>query len=122
METARLVLRRPGSADAEAIFSSYASDPEVTRYLAWPRHVTIEATHRFLEFSHQEWTRGPAGPYVIEDRSSGRLLGIPGWGSPGTASSRSPTRWRSAREDETIGVVLLTGEGRRRSAPAGTRR
>ena len=89
IETARLVLRRPGGADAEAIFSSYASDPEVTRYLAWPRHLTIEATHRFLEFSHQEWTRWPAGPYVIEDRSSGRLLGGTGVGfeSPVRAST-----------------------------------
>ena len=62
IETARLVLRRPGGADADAIFSSYASDPEVTRYLAWPRHLTIEATRRFLEFSDDEWTRWPPAP------------------------------------------------------------
>ena len=81
--------RRPGGADAEAIFSSYASDPEVTRYLAWPRHLTIEATRRFLEFSDDEWTRWPAGPYVIEDRATGRLLGGTGLGfeSPVSAST-----------------------------------
>jgi len=38
IETARLVLRRPTAADAEAIFNRYAGDSDVTRYLAWPRH------------------------------------------------------------------------------------
>ena len=37
VETERLVLRRPTAADAPAIFARYASDPEVTRYMAWPR-------------------------------------------------------------------------------------
>ena len=81
IETARLVLRRPGGADAEAIFSSYASDPEVTRYLAWPRHLTIEATRRFLEFSDDEWTRWPAGPYVIEERATAGSSAAPGLAS-----------------------------------------
>ena len=35
--TERLVLRRPVGDDVSAIFERYASDPEVTRYLAWPR-------------------------------------------------------------------------------------
>jgi RimJ/RimL family protein N-acetyltransferase len=89
IETARLTLRRPVAADAEAIFAAYASDPDVTRYLAWPRHVTIEATRSFLEYCDDEWRRWPAGPYVIEDRTSGRLIGGTGLGfeSPVRAST-----------------------------------
>ena len=51
VETARLILRKPERGDAAAIFARYASDREVTRLLAWPRHVSIQDTHTFLEFS-----------------------------------------------------------------------
>lgn len=79
METVRLILRRPHAADAPAIFERYASDPEVTRWLAWPRHHSIAETGGFLAFSDAEWTRTPAGPYVIEGRD-GALLGSTGFG------------------------------------------
>jgi RimJ/RimL family protein N-acetyltransferase len=79
-ETARLILRRPSLADAESIFSRYASDPGVTRYLSWPTHLSLEDTRRFLELSESEWQRWPAGPYLIESRGDGRLVGSTGFG------------------------------------------
>lgn len=78
VETARLRLRRPVSSDAEAIFRRYASDAEVTRYLSWPRHVTIDDTRLFLAFSAREWASWPGGPYLIERRDDGALLGSTG--------------------------------------------
>jgi RimJ/RimL family protein N-acetyltransferase len=75
VETTRLLLRRPVARDAEVIFSRYASDPEVTRYLGWPRHRALEDTRRFLEYGDAEWHRWPAGPYLIESLESGVLLG-----------------------------------------------
>ena len=78
IETDRLVLRRPMQADAQAIYARYASDPEVTRYVGWPRHTAVEATVGFLGFSDAEWSRWPAGPYLIEARDSGVLLGSTG--------------------------------------------
>lgn len=80
LETERLLLRRPGLADADAVFSRYASDPEVTRFLSWPRHRSIEQTRAFLEFSEAEWNRWPAGPYLIESRGDARLIGSTGLG------------------------------------------
>ena len=74
VETARLVLQRPREADVEAIFRTYASDLEVTRYLGWPRHVSVEQTRAFLSFSDAEWDRWPAGPYLIFSRE-GLLVG-----------------------------------------------
>jgi RimJ/RimL family protein N-acetyltransferase len=79
IETARLVLRRPVRADAEAIFERYASDPEVTRYLAWPQHRHIRDTLQFLEFSDLEWGNSLGGPYLIELRDSRRLIGATGF-------------------------------------------
>jgi RimJ/RimL family protein N-acetyltransferase len=78
LTTARLLLRRPLRSDAELIFSRYASDPEVTKFLGWPRHTSIEDTQSFLDFSDKEWERWPAGPYLIENAKDGRLLGSTG--------------------------------------------
>jgi ribosomal-protein-alanine N-acetyltransferase len=75
IETARLLLRKPVLDDAEAVFSRYASDPEVTKYLAWPRHGSIEHTRLFLRFSDAEWERWPVGPYLIEFKDDLQLLG-----------------------------------------------
>jgi ribosomal-protein-alanine N-acetyltransferase len=44
VETDRLILRRPRRRDADAIFARYANDPEVTRWLGWPRHASVDAT------------------------------------------------------------------------------
>jgi [ribosomal protein S5]-alanine N-acetyltransferase len=89
IETRRLVLRRPLPADADGIFRRYAGDPDVTRYLGWPRHESVSDTHEFLTFSDAEWARWPAGPYVIESRASGDLVGGTGLGfeSPDEAST-----------------------------------
>jgi RimJ/RimL family protein N-acetyltransferase len=78
IETARLVLRKPNAGDAEAVFSRYANDPEVTRFLGWPRHESVNDSRAFLEISDAEWQRWPAGPYLIESRESGRLFGSTG--------------------------------------------
>lgn len=80
LETDRLILAAPTAADADLVFERYASDPEVTRYLGWPRHRSVTDTQGFLAFSEAEWQRWPAGPYLIWSRSDGRLLGGTGLG------------------------------------------
>lgn len=78
LETERLLLRRPRADDAAAIFRRYASDPDVTRYLSWPRHTAIDDTRVFLGFSDSEWRQWGCGPYVAFDRESGELVGSTG--------------------------------------------
>jgi ribosomal-protein-alanine N-acetyltransferase len=75
IETARLWLRRPRAGDAEAIFSRYAGDPRVTRYMGWPTHRSGEATRAFLDHCEAEWQRWKVGAYLIEARAGGALLG-----------------------------------------------
>ncbi|HXN64196.1 MAG TPA: GNAT family N-acetyltransferase [Candidatus Acidoferrales bacterium] len=82
--TIRLRLRRPALADAELVFRRYASDPEVTKFLGWPRHTSVEQTHAFLQFSDAEWEKWPAGPYLIESAGEGGLLGSTGLAFEGT--------------------------------------
>jgi RimJ/RimL family protein N-acetyltransferase len=77
-ETERLLLRRPRSGDARQIFARYASDVEVTRYLAWPRHTGLDDTRVFLGFSDAEWARWGSGPYLAFTRADERLVGSTG--------------------------------------------
>jgi RimJ/RimL family protein N-acetyltransferase len=75
IETERLVLRAPRMNDVQAIFDRYSSDPEVTRYLAWPRHSSLTETRGFVKFSNEQWARWNTGPMVAISRDDGTLLG-----------------------------------------------
>jgi ribosomal-protein-alanine N-acetyltransferase len=78
--TDRLALSAPQAVDATSIFERYASDPDVTRYLGWPRHRSLADTKAFLKLSSEQWERWPAGPYVISQRNNGALIGATGLG------------------------------------------
>jgi ribosomal-protein-alanine N-acetyltransferase len=73
-----MLLRRPVRDDASSIFDRYASDPDVCHYLSWPLHRTVEDTLAFLQFSDSEWSKWPAGPYLMFALDDGRLLGSTG--------------------------------------------
>jgi len=76
IETERLVLRRPRVSDEPAVFSRYASDPEVTRYMAFPTHRSLDDTHAYLQWSDGMWARWPqAGPMLVFARDGVTLLG-----------------------------------------------
>ena len=96
VETPRLVLRRPRPEDAEAIFTRYASDAEVTRYLSFPRHTSLEDTRAFLALSDAEWSRWPVGPYLIDLRDTGELVG--GTGLSFETAKRAATGYLIARD------------------------
>lgn len=78
IETPRLELRRPHLRDADAIFSRYSSDPDVTRLVGWPMHRSIDEARGFIAYSDGQWTQWPAGPYLIVSRSDRTLLGSTG--------------------------------------------
>jgi RimJ/RimL family protein N-acetyltransferase len=95
-ETDRLILRRPRLDDAAHVFERYAGDRDVSRYLAWQLHQSPDTTRRFLEFSDQEWQRWPAGPYLIESKSDGSLIG--GTGFSFETSYRASTGYVLAKD------------------------
>ena len=76
--TARLRLRRPRAQDAGAVYIRYAGDPDVTRYLSWPTHRSIEDTRAFLEYADSGWSDGSNLAYLVERLSDGALLGSTG--------------------------------------------
>jgi RimJ/RimL family protein N-acetyltransferase len=78
IETDRLLLRRPLPSDAAAVFERYAADPAVTRFLGWPTHRSMSDTQTFLGSCEAEWERCRVGPYLIQSRHDGRVLGSTG--------------------------------------------
>lgn len=58
LETERLVLRRFRGTDAQAMFDNWANDPEVTRYLTWEPHKSVDVTRNVLS----DWIRGYGRP------------------------------------------------------------
>ena len=47
--TPRLTLRRFRLEDAPAMYTNWASDPEVSKHLTWPAHNSIEVTQRVVD-------------------------------------------------------------------------
>lgn len=76
-DTARYHLRRVKTDDAQAIFDSYATDVDVTRFLSWPPHQSIVETTAFLEHAALEWDLGKSFALVAFDRKQpAELLGM----------------------------------------------
>ena len=49
IETKRLILRRFMSDDYVAMYDNWASDPEVTKFLTWPTHTSVEVSKMVLD-------------------------------------------------------------------------
>ena len=48
IETPRLLLRRAKMEDAQIMFDNWANDPEVTKFLTWPPHGSVEVTKKVI--------------------------------------------------------------------------
>lgn len=112
LKTERLLLKRPEFADAHDIFQRYASDEEVCQYLAWPRHVTMDDTNAFIEFSQSEWERWPAGPYLVYLAANNSLIGSTGlaFETPRRASTGyvfAKDSWDKGFATETVSAMKL---------------
>lgn len=76
IETDRLILRKPHIEDAPHIFASYARDPEVTRYLTWCPHKSVEETSRIVEGMLEHWKTGTIYPFAVVLKASNMLMGM----------------------------------------------
>lgn len=74
LETDRLILRKLSMCDLKDMFA-YASDEEVTRHLRWGPHQSLEETEDHLSVVLREYAGGRDGPWGIEHRENGSLIG-----------------------------------------------
>jgi ribosomal-protein-alanine N-acetyltransferase len=78
LQSERLLFSPPREDDVREILDRYAADPDVTRYVGFPRHETLDDTRAFLRFSDEQWNSAGVGPYLIRARTTGKLLGSTG--------------------------------------------
>ncbi len=75
LETKRLVLRQFTKNDAEPMFRNWASDPQVTKFLTWHAHESLDTSKSVID----NWIESyqPPGNYVwaIEPKELGEPIG-----------------------------------------------
>ncbi len=76
LETERLKLRLIRTTDAEHIYRTWASDPEVTRYLTWQTHESPEDTRKIVDLWVSEYEKEGTYRWGIERKSDGVLMGM----------------------------------------------
>lgn len=75
LETPRLILRRFAIADAEAVFKNWASDPNVTRYLTWQAHSSVEVSRDYMEYCVNGYEQDNFYQWGMELRDGAVLIG-----------------------------------------------
>ena len=75
IETPRLILRRAIREDAEPMFRNWASDPEVTKYLTWPTHDSVEVSQWVLDSWLQEYEKDSYYQWLIVLKELGEPIG-----------------------------------------------
>lgn len=75
IETARLRLRRFVVEDAQDMFDNWASDPEVTKFLTWPTHESVDVTKMILEEWVSEYDKGDYFNWAMELKETGKVIG-----------------------------------------------
>ncbi len=76
LKTERLRLRKAKLSDAEAIFRQYAKDPEVTKYVSWRAHRSLEETREYMRMCLLAWDVGKAFHWVIETQEDKQVIGM----------------------------------------------
>ena len=75
LETPRLILRQFTMEDAQAMYDNWASDPEVTKYLTWPTHGSIDVTRMVLTDWVESYAKDDFYQWGIELKELGRPIG-----------------------------------------------
>jgi ribosomal-protein-alanine N-acetyltransferase len=71
IETERLVLRRFSINDADAMYRNWASDQEVTKYLTWSAHTSIEVSKAILADWIESYSKKDYYQWAIVVKSNG---------------------------------------------------
>ena len=75
LETDKLVLRRFTLDDAPAMFSNWANDPEVTKYLSWEPHADLGVTREILRTWVNSYDFKNYYNWAIELKEGNTLIG-----------------------------------------------
>lgn len=76
METPRLLLFRAAPDDAEELFERYTADPEVSLYMPWSPHRSVEETRAFLRGRARAWEATDSYAWTVRWKDSGAMAGM----------------------------------------------
>jgi len=74
-ETERLHVRRLRSPDASLVFENWAQSTEVTRFLVWRPHESVDESVAHAQRCEAAWDDGSSYTWIIDDRNTGAPLG-----------------------------------------------
>ena len=75
LETDRLILRPFELDDAESMFNNWANDEEVTKYVTWNTHKSIEETKQVLTFWVNQYEKEERINFAIVYKENNELIG-----------------------------------------------
>ena len=75
METERLILRPFTLEDAPAMYQNWASDPEVTKFMTWPTHESLEVSRQVLLDWVSHYPEGNYYQWAIVPKEFGEPIG-----------------------------------------------
>jgi len=75
IETKRLYIRHLMDSDVNSVFNNYANDDEVTKYLSWPTHKSIETTKAVFEMWKKEDEIKKKYHYFVILKETNELIG-----------------------------------------------
>lgn len=76
IETDRLLLRRAVMEDAEAMHRNWTSDAEVTKYLTWPAHASVDVTRGFIQYLLNSYEDPKNYGWVIQMKGEAEPIGM----------------------------------------------
>jgi ribosomal-protein-alanine N-acetyltransferase len=110
IETERLILQRLRYEDAEEIFYTYASKPEVTKFMAWPTHRSVDDTRGFVRYAIEAWNLGLDYSFSIRLKRSNAMIGSFGVvnenGKIQFGYALTPTAWGYGFATETCRAMM----------------
>jgi len=77
LDTPRLRLRALRAEDAHAIYA-YGRDPEVTQYVSWPQHRSLDDATAYLEYAADAISAGREMQWAFARRDDDALIGTGG--------------------------------------------
>lgn len=75
LETERLILRPFEYSDASDMYNNWASDNEVTKYLTWNTHKSIEVTKKVLDIWVSQYEKEERINFAITLKDTNELIG-----------------------------------------------
>ncbi len=75
LDTERLILRKFCLSDADTMFKNWARDDEVTKYLTWPTHMSVEDSKMVIGMWIKDYESPKNYQWCIELKESGEAIG-----------------------------------------------